>query len=147
VSEVNESDNSQSATKSSKSSRSKKKCRKRPAEPLSEAESAQIRLKRIRQRLATTPRSELNAISVLYLYSRQLNYEVINVSGAVHDTIYTVRVEVDGLVSIKSTKLKYISLFDNVNLLKEFCIYFICELLNVKNVIFQRVTEQYCGSV
>jgi len=97
--EINESDDSQSATKSSKWSWNKGK--KRPAEPLSETEVAQIQLKRIRQRLATTPRSALNAVMVLNEYRQQLNYEVINVSGPVHDAHYTVRVEVDGLVSIK----------------------------------------------
>jgi len=90
------------------SSRSKIKCRKRPAEPLSEAEVEEIRLKRIRQCLATTPRYAHNAIMVLNDYRPQLKYELINVSGPVHKAHYTVRVEVDGLVCIKSTKFKNI---------------------------------------
>ena len=69
--------------------------KKRPAEPLTEAELAELALKRIRQRLASTPRSEINACMLLNEYRKGLNYELVGQTGPVHNPLHTVKLTVD----------------------------------------------------
>lgn len=75
------------------------RAKKRPAEPLSEAEAAEVHLKRIRQRLATTPRSAINALIVLNEYRKGLTYELVSQTGTIHSPVYTIRLTIDDQVS------------------------------------------------